>query len=573
MKKRILSLLLAVMMIACLLPATVFAWPGGKDRYDHIDVRVAGTLIIDSKVNGVSQPGYPKNVKVTVSDVSATQNGKDVGKFSKKTGQGEENEWRKNGLNLSLDDTIVINCTISYQLNGKNHSQSFSKTYTGDALKQAVQECPGKSGFDFNIEATDVTEAITANVGFFTQAGGTLKKDGQNVASVLYSDLVVGSAFPAEPDKAAGTHYAFDGWYPADKNGNATSTVKVTTFPTVVPETDTYYVAKWKQTSVDPTPIEPKVAVYKVEHYLEQSDGTYKVEETEFPLYGEIGATVSGTPKTTFEGYAYNAEKSAATASGKVVLPQEVSGSVEFLVLKLYYDISSVPIVPVEPKVAAYRVEHYLEQSDGNYVIDEASTQFPLYGEIGSTVSATPKTFEGYAYNSVKSADTASGVVILPEMVSSNLEILVLKLYYDIAEETAEYRVEHYLQQSGDTYTLKDSEVLVGEVGETAVATPKSYYGYTYNASKSTASGVVIRPVVETDGEGLVLKLYYDKRRPILPDRETSSGASSGGKQEHDANPNTGENGLTSLSILLAVLSVSGAATLVLSHKRKNEKG
>lgn len=84
---------------------------------------------------------------------------------------------------------------------------------------------------------------------------------------------------------------------------------------------------------------------------------------------------------------------------------------------------------------------------------------------------------------------------------------------------------------------------------------------------------MVIRPVVETDGEGLVLKLYYDKRRPILPDRETSSGASSGGKQEHDANPNTGENGLTSLSILLAVLSVSGAATLVLSHKRKNEKG
>lgn len=88
----------------------------------------------------------------------------------------------------------------------------------------------------------------------------------------------------------------------------------------------------------------------------------------------------------------------------------------------------------IDPKVAAYQVEHYQEEQNGMYTL--AETEFPLYGPIGETVSATPKDYRGYTLNLNHPGCVASGTVVLPTIPegAESPEILTLKLYYDLAE-------------------------------------------------------------------------------------------------------------------------------------------
>lgn len=94
-------------------------------------------------------------------------------------------------------------------------------------------------------------------------------------------------------------------------------------------------------------PIDPMAAVYKVEHYQQQDDGSYKLSDADFPLYGEIGETVIATTKS-YDGYSVNNEKS--TLSGVVVEPVMEDGEVKYLVLKVYYDKDKAPAPPVDPE-------------------------------------------------------------------------------------------------------------------------------------------------------------------------------------------------------------------------------
>lgn len=161
----------------------------------------------------------------------------------------------------------------------------------------------------------------------------------------------------------------------------------------------------------------------------------------------------------------------------------------------------STDLTPIEPVAAAYFVRHYQEQLDGSYKEVEADAQ-QITANIGEEVEAMPKTYAGYTYNPTKS--TATGVVIQPEEVEGNLNILTLKLYYDLNE--AGYTVEYYLQNEpkGAEYTLDSSETKSGKLDASVTAEIKEYEGYEYNESKSNITGTV--------SEGLVLKIYYDKK-------------------------------------------------------------
>ena len=257
MKKRIVSLLLCLIMALSLIPTAAFATevetqsgdfavleqnrkPPKEKTYGHIDVRVAGTLTITKKVNGVATG--TQTVNVTVSNVSATVNGQAVTNFNHKPGTGDENEWHANQSGLKTSDTITISCTL--KINSSNTIVPFTKTYTMAELEVAVQECPAKSGFDFDITAEQVEDTITKTVGFFTanKDQGLLNTDKEKVT---YDGLVVGTAFPETPTTNAKDGYEFDGWYAADATGKRTGTEKVTTFPTTVTD-DAYYVAVWK---------------------------------------------------------------------------------------------------------------------------------------------------------------------------------------------------------------------------------------------------------------------------------------------------------------------------------------
>lgn len=86
-----------------------------------------------------------------------------------------------------------------------------------------------------------------------------------------------------------------------------------------------------------PAKAEPVAAAYKVEHYLEQENGSYKLTETEFPLYGEIGETAEAEPNE-YKGYVFN-EKVSKTSGTVVKAEVNEKGEIVCLVLTLYYDL------------------------------------------------------------------------------------------------------------------------------------------------------------------------------------------------------------------------------------------
>ncbi len=87
--------------------------------------------------------------------------------------------------------------------------------------------------------------------------------------------------------------------------------------------------------------------------------------------------------------------------------------------------------VPVTPRVAAYRVEHYQERLEGGYQLAAEDTQL-LYGEIGATVTAAAKAYDHYRMNRDTSAATLSGQVLAPTAGANGApQILTLKVYYD----------------------------------------------------------------------------------------------------------------------------------------------
>lgn len=77
---------------------------------------------------------------------------------------------------------------------------------------------------------------------------------------------------------------------------------------------------------------------------------------------------------------------------------------------------------------AVYRVEHYLEQADGTYLIDTSLTESKI-GEVETTVTAVPKIIEGYIEYTTHPARVSRGVV-------TKTGNLVLKLYYKLNGST-----------------------------------------------------------------------------------------------------------------------------------------
>ena len=81
------------------------------------------------------------------------------------------------------------------------------------------------------------------------------------------------------------------------------------------------------------------VASYKVEHYQEQPDGTYKIVDADTETINgiEVDTEVSATAKT-YTGYTFDETASGTVKKGKVLK----DGS---LVLKLYYKLNEYKVV------------------------------------------------------------------------------------------------------------------------------------------------------------------------------------------------------------------------------------
>ena len=76
-----------------------------------------------------------------------------------------------------------------------------------------------------------------------------------------------------------------------------------------------------------------------------------------------------------------------------------------------------------------------------------------------------------------------------------------------IPSSTVRYLVEHY-KAGTSGYTLEETEHFTGKTGDTVTVIPKTYDGFTYNASLSTASGILKK--ISSPEDIVTLKLYYD---------------------------------------------------------------
>ena len=253
------------------------------------------------------------------------------------------------------------------------------------------------------------------------------------------------------PNYQANEDFTFDQWTPALPTDN----------PSI--NNNLIYTATFKSSK----------ASYKVEHYLQNLDNDeYTLKDTEANLSGTIDTQVTAEPKTTYTGFTYSDEASTDTKSGIVTEDGE-------LTLKLYYTRNThqviykitgsnfanqeyakqenikygAPLTPISDNMAKsgyewsgwsslpetmpdadvivtgsytaaddtdYTVEHYLENLDGSFTLEETES---LKAKTDAEVTATAKSYTGFAFDSSVAGTVQSGKV---DAEGS----LVLKLYY-----------------------------------------------------------------------------------------------------------------------------------------------
>ena len=205
--------------------------------------------------------------------------------------------------------------------------------------------------------------------------------------SYRYTDTAAGGAVPPaaetispgaytarQPEAVEG--FCFDGWYVdegcTEKFADGT-----------VLDEDTVLYGRWLPKL---TPVLPQAAAYRVEHYLEQPDGSYALEEAEFPLYGAVGQTVTAVPKQ-WAGRHVNEARSVL--AGTVVLPVAENGTVQVLVLRVYYDLDDDGTDSAEPSQAT--------PSQATPSQATPSSETPSTGDAGSTALLSAVVLAGAA--------------------------------------------------------------------------------------------------------------------------------------------------------------------------------
>lgn len=213
---------------------------------------------------------------------------------------------------------------------------------------------------------------------------------------------------------------------------------------------------------------------YKIEYYLQNPDGSYRLEKTVPNNETYVGQEITA-PIEDFEGYQHvtipdkSNEKDTAKANDATVL-------------KVYYNILKAP----------YKVLYYLQNPDGSYRLEE--TVLGPEAFVGTAVSAPNKTFDGYEKVTIlESIETATVVAD---------GSTTLKVYYNISK--APYKVQHYIQKPDGSYELYEEIVINGNSGEKVFAEIIIIDGYEHIIIYESNE----EDIVNTDGS-TVLKVYY----------------------------------------------------------------
>ena len=275
--------------------------------------------------------------------------------------------------------------------------------------------------------------------GTITNNDGTVLDGDFSVATTLSGTLVItfdpnngdqpstqkvnwskdGAALTAPDPVPTKEGHSIEGWY-YDNNGTETKW----NFDTDTVKCTMTLKAKWE------------LSTYSVT--LQTDGGTIASgKEVTGYTYG-TGAVLPTTNDITREGYRFDGWYADSNFSGSPVT--EITGTDTGN--KTFYakwTRNTTPII--SGNTINYIVEHYKTDGSG-YTLAETEHSA---GKTGDTVTATPKTYEGFTYNPAIS--TASGTL---KKISSLEDIVTLKLYYDVNADTEQESTDSGSEEKAD---------------------------------------------------------------------------------------------------------------------------
>ena len=228
-----------------------------------------------------------------------------------------------------------------------------------------------------------------------------------------------GAALTAPNPVPTNEGHSIEGWY-YDNNGTETKW----NFDTDTVKCTMTLKAKWE------------LSTYSVT--LQTDGGTIASgKEVTGYTYG-TGAVLPTADDITREGYRFDGWYADSNFSGSPVT--EITGTDTGN--KTFYakwTRNTTPII--SGNTINYIVEHYKTDGSG-YTLAETEHSA---GKTGDTVTATPKTYEGFTYNPAIS--TASGTL---KKISSLEDIVTLKLYYDVNADTEQESTDSGSEEKAD---------------------------------------------------------------------------------------------------------------------------
>ncbi|MBO7276053.1 MAG: InlB B-repeat-containing protein, partial [Clostridia bacterium] len=267
----------------------------------------------------------------------------------------------------------------------------------------------------------------------------------------------------------------FVGWYPQDE---ALGTGSLTAF--TMPAHNVILLGRF---------VAKSDIAYKVEHYTENLDGSWKLEDTE-PFTGTTGETAYAVQKI-YPGFTFD------SAVPGTVEQWDIAGDGS-LTLKHYYTRNSYEVtyedvgtVPAAAAPAASGLNAYT-----------ASYKFGERVQVEADAAAAGYTFHGWY---------SSGGTVTEDMSEFDMPAQAVKMRgYFVAKSDTVYKVEHYFENIDDSdFTIDNAktETFHALTDSSVTAKPLNVQGFTFD---STNADNVLSGVVAGDGS-LVLKVYYKR--------------------------------------------------------------
>ncbi|WNX83352.1 InlB B-repeat-containing protein [Agathobaculum sp. NTUH-O15-33] len=314
-----------------------------------------------------------------------------------------------------------------------------------------------------------------------------------------------------------------------------------------------------KDTEILVTYVSTKGVTYKVQHLLEQEDGTYGPIKDEQVQRGQPGAQTAAVPKI-YEGYtAGTPEQQTLLANGNTTVQikyarngyqvtwnaagGKVNGEDRWTQTVKYGASITKPADPTRTSDAGYaytfggwdaEIPETMPAGDLSFTA-KWNTNRQTYRltvryqyENGTEAHASQDyqfiVGEGYEIKDIPAVEGYRPNVTSVKGTMPAKDETVTVVYYP--ETGTQYTVKHLLQPvSGEAYELADTETLRGETGKESKAAARSYPGF-------TAQRVVQKPIA-ADGSTLVEVRYT--RNEYTVTWNAGEGAFSGGEKSKTA--------------------------------------